>query len=1038
MTVVSGTSAQREITRGQTHSYKIRLQAGQFVEATIEQFGLDVTLKFSNDAGKLIFEEDRIFGVQGVEEISHIAEATGLYRLDIIALEVGAESGHYLLKIEEPRPASGPDHIRVNAETTFREARRMANGFRSRRDRDEMVKIVAKYEESLALWQTLGNKVKEREILCGIGGVYLPMHETLAAQEVFERALALIEGDEGFNAADINNLGFLYNRLGVTQKALKYYKEALKLRRLNKDRLSEGITLDNLGQVYRKLGEFHMAIEHHLEALQIFRALKQRKSEGIALSNIANVHNQLGEPAKALEYTQVALAIAREENDKGEMGIRLHNIGFYHLALGNAQEALAHLNQALEVDRSANNLFNEAYDLSLIGRIHISMDEPGNALNFLDQSMSIHQKLGNRVGIAQTFIGIGLANEKLGNLQKAIAAFEESLALNKMFGNPDTQADLLAALAGLNRKLGLLAEARKQLEEAIELTESVRANAKSQQSRLSYLAKKQSVYDDYTDLLMEMHKGQPGRGYEVVALQNSERARARSLLDRLAEARANINAGADPALLAAEKSVREQLSIKGQEQTRLFSQPQNKTKEAALARDIENLMAELQQIEARIRVSSPRYAALTRPQPLTSSQVQQLLDEDTVLLEFALGEERSWVWAVTRTTLSAHRLPPRQQIEQASRRVYELLIARQPKNGDTEDKWLARVNEADAKLPQEASALGRLLLGTIASHLSQQWKGKRLLIVASGALEYLPFSILTLPGEENNSQPLIASHEIVNLPSASVLSVIRQEASHSQLADKMVAVLADPVFEQNDPRVLLARKRKDVAPEMAIHTRSSSANGEPSTALMQFLKNIGRGTDRAGFSRLPFSRKEAEAIASFVPAGSFLKATDFQANRAKVLKGELSNYRIIHFATHGILNSDHPEQSGLVLSLIDENGNIQDGFLRMYEIYNLRMPAEVVVLSACQTALGKEIKGEGLVGLTRGFMYAGAKRVVASLWQVDDLSTAELMERFYRGMLKDGMPPAAALRAAQLDLMKQKRWSSPYFWAGFVVQGEWK
>jgi CHAT domain-containing protein len=175
-----------------------------------------------------------------------------------------------------------------------------------------------------------------------------------------------------------------------------------------------------------------------------------------------------------------------------------------------------------------------------------------------------------------------------------------------------------------------------------------------------------------------------------------------------------------------------------------------------------------------------------------------------------------------------------------------------------------------------------------------------------------------------------------------------------------------------------------------------------------------------------------------IPQKRLVKATDFQASRSVATSGELSNYRIIHFATHGLLNSDHPELSGLVLSLVDEAGRPQDGFLRMHEIYNLKLPADLVVLSACQTALGKEIKGEGLIGLTRGFMYAGARRVVASLWQVDDLATAKLMQRFYQGMLKDGLTPSAALRVAQLELAKQKRWASPYFWAAFVIQGEWK
>ena len=327
----------------------------------------------------------------------------------------------------------------------------------------------------------------------------------------------------------------------------------------------------------------------------------------------------------------------------------------------------------------------------------------------------------------------------------------------------------------------------------------------------------------------------------------------------------------------------------------------------------------------------------------------------------------------------------------------------------------------------------------IADKLAGDWKNKRLLIVAGGALEYLPFAALHSP---SSGRPLIVEHEIVTLPSASVLSAIRRETVGRKTATKAVAVLADPVFEKNDPRVLVAKKAS-AGGDLSVNTRSArepqiSAAYTSDTPLMRSVRSIQEFNGRGGLSRLPFSREEAAAVASLVPARSLLKATDFRANRALATSGELSDYRIVHFATHGLLNSEHPELSGLVLSLVDENGKAQDGFLRMHEIYNLRLPAEVVVLSACQTGLGKEIRGEGLVGLTRGFMYAGAQRVVASLWQVDDLATANLMKHFYRGMLKDGLRPAAALRAAQVELMNQKRWSSPYFWAAFVIQGEWK
>src|SRR5262249_36869899 len=163
-----------------------------------------------------------------------------------------------------------------------------------------------------------------------------------------------------------------------------------------------------------------------------------------------------------------------------------------------------------------------------------------------------------------------------------------------------------------------------------------------------------------------------------------------------------------------------------------------------------------------------------------------------------------------------------------------------------------------------------------------------------------------------------------------------------------------------------------------------------------------------------------------------------RANRTVATGGELSDYRFVHFATHGILDTVHPELTGLVWSLVDRKGRNLEGFVPAMEVLSLRLSADLVVLSACRTALGKEIRGEGLVGLPRAFLYAGAPRVVASLWRVDDAATAELMKRFYQGMLgPKKLRPAAALREAQLAVARQKRWEHPYYWAGFVLQGEW-
>jgi CHAT domain-containing protein len=334
--------------------------------------------------------------------------------------------------------------------------------------------------------------------------------------------------------------------------------------------------------------------------------------------------------------------------------------------------------------------------------------------------------------------------------------------------------------------------------------------------------------------------------------------------------------------------------------------------------------------------------------------------------------------------------------------------------------------------------------------VADQLGNKRLLVVADGVLQYIPFAALPIPErgrggdkrtrEIRNPQsairnpqfvPLIVEHEIVNLPSASTLAVLRRETAGRRPAPKAVAALADPVFETDDMRVLAATGKVKGAPD-------KQASNEASASLPLPLARL-RGMKRdGGFGRLPATLNEARAIEEVTIESERLIAKGFDASRARATDPALGQYRIIHFATHGVLDRDNPELSAIVLSLVDRQGRPQDGYLRLHDIYNLNLPAELVVLSACDTGLGKEFKGEGLIGLTRGFMYAGAARVMASLWKVEDEPTAKLMRHFYRHMLKDGLPPAAALRQAQIALWQDAEWRAPYFWAAFVIQGEWR
>jgi CHAT domain-containing protein len=545
-------------------------------------------------------------------------------------------------------------------------------------------------------------------------------------------------------------------------------------------------------------------------------------------------------------------------------------------------------------------------------------------------------------------------------------------------------------------------------------------------------------YEFMIDLLMRLHGQRPSGQSDAMALQVSEQARARSLLDILAGAQADIRQGADAGLLEQERSLQKSLNAKADQQMRLPGRKHSNQEEAALAEEISAIAGKLEEVQSLIRSKSPHYAALTQPRPLGLREIQQLVvDDETLLLEYALGEERSYLWAVTPTTLQSYELPKRVEVETRANRVRELMLARQSRVGETAAQYQQRIGKADAEYWREAAALSQMLLGPVSDRL----ESKRLLVVTEGALQYLPFNALPKPqlpekdGTINpqSKTPLIVDHEIVNLPSASALAVLRQETKQRPKPPKMVAVLADPVFEADDPRV-----RVKALPTQPAATPPLSYNTAPAADLHRAIREMGLSRQGLAVPRLPATREEANSILALIPEDAGLKVFDFDASRAFAMGPELGQYRIVHFATHGFVNGEHPELSGLVLSLVDERGRPQDGYLRLHEIYNLKLPVELVVLSACNSGLGKEIRGEGLVGIVRGFMYAGAARVVASLWKVEDEATAALMKRFYQRMLQEGQPPAKALRMAQLDLYRQKRWQSPFYWAAFILQGEWK
>ena len=808
------------------------------------------------------------------------------------------------------------------------------------------------------------------------------------------------------------------------RSAIAKYQEALSLSRSLGDRRMAAYSLYEIGWIYGDIGEYQKSLDSYTQAQALYKEMADMQGQSNILNNVGYIYGALGEYQKAIDLYKQALQIDLERGDRYEEPRILSNIGSNYASLGEYKKALDMHLQVLAIRRARNNRGGQAITLNNIANCYDHLGDKQKALDYYGQALTLMPELGDGFYTATTLNHVGALYRDLGEHEKALDYFNQALLLRRSVGDRNGEAATLFHIARLERDRGDLVEARNRIDAALAAVESLRANVASQQLRASFFASVQQYHEFNIDLLMRLHKQRPQEGFDTAALQASEKSRARSLLELLKEARAEIRQGVDPALLERERALRQTISEKAERQMRLLSGKHTDEQVSAAAKELDSLTTDYEQVQAQIRNTSPRYAALTEPVPLTLKQIQtEVLDSETLLLEYALGEERSFLWAVTPSSIKSFELPKRAEIESAARRVYEILTVRNRTVAkETPEQRLKRITEADAEFAKSSLALSQILLGPVAAEL----KGKRLMIVGEGMLQYTAFAALPIPDARPGaaSSPLIVEHEIISLPSASVLAILRREAAGRKTPDKTVAVFADPVFDSGDPRI--RPSHEGIPPALEA---TASASDVKRSAAESGLKD---------FVRLRFSRQEADQIMRFAPEEKKLEAVDFAASRAAATTPELADYSIIHFATHGLINNQHPELSGVVLSLVDEKGRPQDGFLRLYDIYNLKLQASLVVLSACQTALGKQIKGEGLVGLTRGFMYAGAPRVVASLWQVDDRATAQLMGRFYEAMLGQGLRPAAALRAAQVAMWKERRWQGPHYWAAFTLQGEWR
>ncbi|MEM7351955.1 MAG: CHAT domain-containing tetratricopeptide repeat protein [Acidobacteriota bacterium] len=1079
-----GVPVAAELGAGQSHVYIADLTAGAW-SWTVEQQDVDVEIEIATAEGENLGVVDSPLDRRGIERFVVVAEARS-YRATVRAREPVAPPGRYEIRVAAQPRQTAEDRRRLAAlRASFEAGKHYAQGttvgrrlaaehYEAAADHwrsvgevagearatyclavllrllDENARALAVSRQAWRLWQSLdepfwaANSLTEMGLnqwLVGDGeaaaelfGQALEIHRRLGEPfgegvarsnlcllhltrgelrpglDCYLRALPLLQGAQAAEpeATARSNVGRVYNLLGEPEAAREQYDAALALMRSIGDLKGEARTLNNLGVLLRSMGQPQDALAHYTQALDVFLRLEDRRWQARVLNNIGLVYLGLGEPQRAISHLRQALALRRELGDgKGE-ATTLSNLGLAHSRSGEDQEALDLQRQALALRRASNDRRGEAVVLHRLGQVEAATGDAAAASATFEQALEILRTLADRSTQAIVLRRLGEARLTLGQSEAGLENLGQALAMARAAGHQSSEAETLYALARAEHRQGRFAASRESIEAALEIVETLRTRISSPELRAAYSSMQHRAYELQIDLLMG--DDQPASSPDpAAAFLAAERARARSLLEMLNESGADIRRGVDRQLLAQRNALLRRLSAKAE----------IALEKGAPAAEQQAILRQLDTVEARIRQTSPGYSALTQPVALDVAGAMGLLDADTVLLSFSLGEARSFVWALDIEGWRSFELTGRGEIERAVRRFHDQL---------SRFDVAARRDQA-----RSADELSRLLLRPIADVLQR----RRLAIIADGALHYLPFGALPLPVAEgpgsSRGAAVLEQHEVVYLPSASTLAAQRRLVAGRHPATRQLAIFADPVFARHDARV----------------GRSAAAAGKPRVANVApthgFATRGGKTTPgsfsgempTATFERLPATRREAQAILELAPPGDVLKAFDFDASREQVLTAGLGDYRILHFATHGVFDGDHPMSSSLALSLVEASGRPQPGLLGLQDIYNLDLAAELVVLSGCRTALGREMRGEGLVGLARGFLYAGTPRLVASLWQVEDRATAELMQRFYRGLWRESLPPAAALRQAQLSIRQERRWRDPYFWAGFVLIGDW-
>jgi CHAT domain-containing protein/tetratricopeptide (TPR) repeat protein len=997
--IAPGTAREVAIGPGECHVATLELDGDRFVGVEVDQRGADLVTTLREPGGGTT-RFDTLTGSHGPEWASFVSERDGAHGIEICLESTGTEAGAYGVRIDAPRAPSPSD--RALARGLRRYAAAALAALAGERDA-----AVEGFEAALRDFESAGAPRPRAWAHRWLAEVEENRGRLEPAERHYARAGEIYEtlGDLRQAAVATSHVGHLRSERNDLQGALVAYQRFLRVAERFGDAGLIDTALSNLANAQEKRGRTFevVTLQHRRRDLAVRTG--NVATEWDALTRIGKVYRAGGDDARAFDFFEEALGLARKHRLDEEVTDSLIDQARVRLdrdepaaARDLLLVALRHLDPDVGTGRVRAEILNN------LGRSYARLGQVEAARDHYRRALAAISDDDPEAPVREALALINLAALD-GNPPEGEVSCRRALDLLIGAGRAWHATGALRCLAEVAVSRGDLGLAASYLERAVGIVERLRGLSALQELRASFLEDAYAYYERYVEVLRRRHELDPDGGYAARAFGVAERARARLLLDELAGAEAAIRASASPDLLARIEAIERRMSAL---ETELFVTSAGATAapDGSLQARLSELESEHALVEAEIFAAYPGWPTLLSGGPESVEEIRRSLLSDgaTQLVSFFLGEERSFAWILGPSSLVMEVLPGREDIELLARRAASDLRR-------SDEPHLAR------RARWSAEALSREVLGPLLPHLT----ARKLVLVKDGALHYVPFAALPLPtGTAASAGDLIDRYELAEAPSASAAVALRRRRATSRVADLEAAVFADPVFLADDERVAELPGR-----ELVAAARGGGAGSE--------LSRVARSLGPDGLRRLTGSRLEAATISELVPRDRRLVALGFDANRELLLGGTLGRYRILHLAGHGLA---HPGFTGLVLSLYDDRGVRVDGLIRSYELYGTELSAELVVLSACSTGLGDEIRGEGLLGLSRGFLYAGASQVLASLWDVDDRATAELMAHFYRALLRDGDPPARALRRAQRALRRDPAWRAPHYWAGFVLQGD--